>query len=165
LLTRAYLEDCGCWANGLLPGGGLDSSASWSVYAELDQFAWTLALHERRYAQILPKTFGYWFGYFVDKEFGEVWNGVDLKTHSPIRQMPKQWAWKNAYHSFEHALVGYIVAQQLNNLPVTLYYAFPGDALPAAVEPYYFSGDIKSTDLKIDNQGQPLRKIVFSNVH
>ena len=42
----------------------------------------------------------------------------------PSDMSPKQWEWKNAYHSFEHALVGYIVAQQLNDKPVTLYYAF-----------------------------------------
>jgi hypothetical protein len=42
--------------------------------------------------------------HLVDKEFGEVWNSVDGRTHAPVRQAPKQWEWKNAYHSFEHAL-------------------------------------------------------------
>jgi hypothetical protein len=49
--------------------------------------------------------------------------------------LPKQWQWKNAYHSFEHALVGYIVAQQLQGEPVTLYYAFPADPPTAPADP------------------------------
>jgi hypothetical protein len=47
-----------------------------------------------------------------------------------LRQLPKQWQWKNAYHCFEHALVGYIVAQQLQGEMVTLYYAFPAIRRP-----------------------------------
>jgi hypothetical protein len=73
--------------------------------------------------QYLPRAYDYWFTHFVDKEFGEVWNSVDGRTHAPVRQAPKQWEWKNAYHSFEHALVGYIVGQQLNDQPITLYKA------------------------------------------
>jgi hypothetical protein len=51
-------------------------------------------------------------------------NGVDGTTHAPLLQLPKQWKWKSVYHSFEHALVGYIVAQQLRGELVTLYDRF-----------------------------------------
>jgi mannose/cellobiose epimerase-like protein (N-acyl-D-glucosamine 2-epimerase family) len=58
---------------------------------------------------MIPRAYDYWFTHLVDKEFGEVWNNVDGRTHAPVRQALKQWEWRNAYHSFEHALVGYIV--------------------------------------------------------
>ena len=78
------------------------------------------------------------------------------------RQAPKQWEWKNAYHSFEHALVGYIVGQQLNDQPITLYYAFSSVEVARSALPYFYSGVIK--DIAV-NQGQPLQKVTFGNVH
>jgi hypothetical protein len=163
LLTRAYLEDCGCWAGGVLPGGALDLDKTWWVYDELDQLAGTLALSDPKFAQYLPRAYDYWFTHFVDKEFGEVWNSVDGRTHAPMRQAPKQWEWKNAYHSFEHALVGYIVGQQLNDQPITLYYAFPSDEMAKSAQPYFCSGVIKRVEQV--NQGQSQQKVTFSNVH
>ena len=64
----------------------------------------------------------------------------------PAGDLPKQWPWKNAYHSLEHALVGYITGQQLNNKPATLYYAFNNPNGSGAVQPYFFSGNIESID-------------------
>jgi hypothetical protein len=79
--------------------------------------------------------------------------------------MPKQWEWKNAYHSLEHALVGYIVAQALNNKAVTLYYAFPSDEMAKSAQPYYYSG--KAIDVKVETigEGKRTQKLTFSNVH
>jgi mannose/cellobiose epimerase-like protein (N-acyl-D-glucosamine 2-epimerase family) len=165
LLARAYLDDCGCWADGILPGGALDVNKSAWIFAELDQLAGTLALRDPGFAQYLPRAYDYWFRHFVDPLYGEVWNGVDGRTHTPLRQLPKQWQWKNAYHSFEHALVGYIVAQQLQGELVALYYAFPGDPPAASVQPYYFSGTIAGIELAADDQGRQTQKITFSNVH
>jgi hypothetical protein len=164
LLSRAYLEDCGCWANGLRRGGDVDVNKLWWIYSELDQFAGTLALRDSKFTRYLPRAYDYWFRHFVDTTFGEVWNGVDGRTHAPMRQMAKQWAWKSAYHSFEHALIGYIVAQQLHNRPVTLYYAFPSDVLPHAVQPYFYAGTIRGFEVERDNQGQRVQKVTFSNV-
>jgi hypothetical protein len=141
----------------------LDLNTNWWVYAELDQLAGTMALNDPEYEKYLPKAYHYWFDHFVDKEFGEVWNAVDGKTNAPIRNLPKQWAWKNAYHSFEHALVGYITAQELHNMPVSLYYSFPDEALPPAVQPYYFTGDIQKVDTQ-DEHGQRVEKVSFVNV-
>lgn len=130
VLSRAWIDNCGCWAEGLNPGGSLDANKSWWIYAELDQLAATLALRDPAYARYLPRSYDYWFRYFVDHQFGEVWNGVDAKTNQGIRDLPKQWEWKNAYHDFEHVLVSYIATQQLKGEPVWLYYSFavsPGD--------------------------------------
>jgi len=165
LLSRAYLDDCGCWADGITRGGSLDVHKSWWIYAELDQLAATLALREPKFAQNLPRIYNYWFAHFIDPIYGEVWNGVEGGTNTPERRLPKQWPYKSAYHSFEHALVGYIVAQQLRGDPVTLYYAFPG-ALPAgSVQPYYFSGSIQGVETVKDNPGRQTQKIRFKDVH
>jgi len=70
--------------------------------------------------------------------------------------------WKNACHSFEHALVGYIVGQPLDDQPITLYYAFSSVEVARSALPYFYSGVIK--DIAV-NQGQPLQKVTFGNVH
>jgi mannose/cellobiose epimerase-like protein (N-acyl-D-glucosamine 2-epimerase family) len=165
LLPRAHLEDCGCWADGILPGGALDTNKTAWIFAELDQLAGTLALRDPTFAQYLPRAYDYWFRHFVDPVYGEVWNGVDGKTHAPMRRLPKHWKWKSAYHSFEHALVGYIVAQQLRGEPVTLYYAFSGDPPATSAQPYYFSGTIAGIEPVADDQGRQTQKITFSNIH
>ena len=79
-----------------------------------------------------------------------------------MREAPKQWEWKNAYHSFEHALIGYIVGQRLNDQPITLYYAFSSAEVARSALPYFYSGVIKGIAV---NQGQPLQKVTFSKVH
>jgi hypothetical protein len=165
LLSRAYLDDCGCWADGITRGGSLDVHKSWWIYAELDQLAATLALREPKFAQNLPRIYNYWFAHFIDPNYGEIWNGVEGGTNTPERRLPKQWPYKSAYHSFEHALVGYIVAQQLHGDPVTLYYAFPGDLPAGSVQPYYFSGSIQGVETAKDNQGRQTQKITFKDVH
>jgi mannose/cellobiose epimerase-like protein (N-acyl-D-glucosamine 2-epimerase family) len=165
LLARAYITDCGCWAGGVQPGGILDLDKHWWMYAELDQLAGTLALNDSKYLQYLRRVYDYWFGHFVDTEFGEVWNSVDGRTHLPVRKLPKQWEWKNAYHSFEHALVGYIVAQALNDKPVTLYYALPNDDTAKSAQPYYYSGNAIGVEVETNGQGQRTQKLTFSNVH
>jgi mannose/cellobiose epimerase-like protein (N-acyl-D-glucosamine 2-epimerase family) len=164
LFSLAYLDDCGCWADGMQQGGTLDVNKSWWIYAELDQLAGTLALRDPIFGQYLPRAYDYWFRHFVDPAYGEVWNTVDGKMHVPVRKLPKQWKWKNAYHSFEHALVGYIVAQQLHGNLVTLYYAFSGDQPSNSVQPYYFSGSIRHIELTTNHQGRRLQRVEFSNV-
>jgi hypothetical protein len=164
LLARAYIPDCGCWAGGILPGGALDLDKPWWTYAELDQLAGTLALNDTKFIQYLPRAYDYWFTHFVDTKFGEVWTSVDGRTHLPVRKMPKQWKWKNAYHSFEHALVGYIVAQALNDKPTTLYYAFPSNDMAKSAQPYYYSGKAIGVESEANGQGQRTQKVTFSNV-
>jgi hypothetical protein len=144
------------------PIGALDLDKTWWIYAELDQLAGTLALSDPNFAQYLPRAYDYWFTHLVDKEFEEVWNNVDGRTHAPVRQAPKLWEWKNADHSFEHALVGYVVGQQLNDQPITLYYAFSSVEVASSAQPYFYSGVIKGIAV---NQDQPLQKVTFGNVH
>lgn len=164
LFPRAYIKENGSWAQGLLKGGVLDIDKSWWIYAELDQYAGTLALRDPSFAQYLPSTYDYWFRYFVDPVYGEVWNGLDGKTNAPQRQLPKQWQWKNAYHSFEHALVSYIVTSQLEGSPVTLYYAFQTDPPVDAIRPYYFYGTVQGLQASNDSRGRKITKVTFTDV-
>lgn len=167
LLDRAYMPESdgsGSWAQGVLQGGALDTSKTWWVYAELDQLSGTLALSDVAAGQYLPQTTAYWFNYFVDHQFGEVWNGVNYPANTPQRSYPKVWQWKNAYHDFEHTLVGYITSQWLLGQPVTLYYAFTQPVDQSTMHPYYFSSTIDSLKVTQDNQGNSYQAVTFHPV-
>jgi hypothetical protein len=55
------------------------------------------------------------------------------------------------------------VGQTLNNQPITLYCAFPSEKMARSAVPYFYSGVIN--DIEQVDQGQPLQKVTFSNVH
>ena len=153
ILKEAYIEETGSWARRLNLDGTLDKDKEWWILAELDQVAATLALVDPAYGAYLPKTYDYWFTQMVDKEHGGVWHMVSAKTNQPYpckaqppsassNCFPKQHSWKNALHSFEHALVGYITMQQLQERPVSLYYAFSKVPDKSLIEPYFYSGKV-----------------------
>jgi hypothetical protein len=60
--------------------------------------------------------------------------------------------------------VGYIVAQVLNNKPVTLYYAFPNDDMAKSAQPYYYSGTAIDIDVEKIDDRKRTQKLTFSNV-
>lgn len=138
LFERAYLPETGSWAQEVLPRAVINPDKNWWIYAELDQLAATLALKDRSFARYLPQTYEYWLKYFVDPVYGEVWNGVSAKNNAPIKDFPKQWQWKNAYHSLEHALISYITTTEFESKPLTLYYAFPQATDLNTVHPYFY---------------------------
>jgi mannose/cellobiose epimerase-like protein (N-acyl-D-glucosamine 2-epimerase family) len=143
VLERAYRD--GSWASGVRAGGTVDLDKSWWIYAELDQFAATLSIQDPALAtKYLDRTYAYWLRYFVDPVHGEVWTTVSGTTNRPIGDLPKQWPWKNGYHSLEHALVAYITAAARAGEPVTLYFA----TREAGVDfrPYFFEASAVSTE-------------------
>jgi len=164
VLEIAYLAENGSWANGYQAGGALVKDKDWWVYNELDQFAMEMALADPSLARYLPQTTDYYFRYFVDHEHGEVWTVVDNATNQPkAGSLPKAWPWKNAYHSLEHALIGYITAQQMNGQPVTLYYAFQQKPDESAIQPYFLRGDL--TSLAAEQKGQvAIYRAEFRNI-
>lgn len=164
LLERAYQPGCGCWAGGVKAGGALDLNKSWWVYAELDQFAASVALSDPAFAEHLPQTYNYWLERFVDKTYGEVWATIDGETHQPRPGTPKQYMWKNGYHSLEHALVAYITSQQLTGEPVTLYYNFRPGGEMESVRPYYFRGRVEEVVRSTDWRDGEIQKVVFRDV-
>ena len=162
LFDRAYLPEDGSWAQGVLAGGQTDKNKNWWISAELDQFSGSLALGDLSAGRYLPQTADYWFKYFVDPLYGEVWNGVNYGTNTPQRDYPKAWAWKSAYHSFEHALVGYITAQYLHGQPVKLHYAFQKPVDQAFIHPYYFPGTYQSMEVTRDGAGNSYQTVSFA---
>jgi uncharacterized protein (TIGR03437 family) len=145
----------------VLPGGGQDKNKNWWVYCELDQLAGTLALDDPQAGRFLPQTTAYWFRYFVDHQYGDVWNGTTFGTNAPQKDMPKAWQWKNAYHDFEHALVGYITSQQLLGQSFQLHYAFPVNMDLGTVHPYFFQGEISLVMGDADTSGYQSETVTF----
>jgi mannose/cellobiose epimerase-like protein (N-acyl-D-glucosamine 2-epimerase family) len=165
VLERAYLADSGSWATTVLKGGMPDTIKSWWIYCELDQFAGTMALQDPKHAKYLPKTQAWWLENFVDHKYGEVWSNVDGRTGKPpANDTPKQWPWKNGYHSLEHALVNYIVAQQLYSEPVKLYFGFQEKPNDAAIRPYFFTGRIEDIQSWPDDRGGLVWGVTFRDV-
>lgn len=148
ILEAAYIESTGSWARRVDARGLLDKDKEWWGLAELDQVAGTLALVDPYYARFLPSTYSYWFTHMVDHEHGGVWHWVKASDNKPLLSFPKQHSWKNAFHTFEHALVGYIVCQQIHGKPVTLHYAFNADPQPDTVHPYFYFGKKKAPPVK-----------------
>jgi len=149
ILEVAFIPEDGTWARRYDENGNLDADKEWWVLAELDQAAAMLALIDPAYARYLPTTYAYWFDTMVDHDHGEIWHWVNADTGKPNIRFPKQHSWKNAFHSFEHALIGYLTGQQLHGKPVVLHYAFK-DAMPpeAEIQPYLFQGKMVSVEAK-----------------
>jgi mannose/cellobiose epimerase-like protein (N-acyl-D-glucosamine 2-epimerase family) len=162
VLERAYLRDSGSWAEGVLAGAVMDPNKSWWIYAELDQYTASLAMSQPELAAYLPDTYRYWLSTFVDKQYGEVWNGIDAATNLPQKNEPKAWPWKSAYHTFEHSLVAYISTAQLKGKPVLLFYAFP--TLPEVIRPYFYSGTMVEA-IPAGDPGTNTWAITFKDVH
>ena len=150
IIERAYLPSTGSWARGFKPkaNGGdewvLDHEKEWWSLAELDQTTATLALVDPVFVRILPQTYDYWFKHMVDHEHGGIWHMVFAQDNQPDLSIPKQHSWKNAFHSFEHALIGYLTTRQLHGEPIELYYAFSHRPAEGSVHPYLYFGDVES---------------------
>lgn len=164
VLERAYLPESGSWGSGIERGGSIDIDKNWWVYAELNQFTASVALENPSLISYLPQTVSYWFNYFVDREYGEVWSGVNGSTNQPLNEMPKQWPWKNGYHSSEHALVGYITSSQLHGEPVSLYYAFKQMPSVDTIHPYFYRGTIDEIETINNQETTTIYRINFSDI-
>ena len=150
IIKRAYLPETGSWARGfkpVAPGSDrwtIDPDKEWWSLAELDQTTATLALVDPGFIAILPHTYDYWFKYMVDHQHGEIWHMVLAADNKPDLTVPKQHSWKNAFHSFEHALIGYLTTQQLHGQPIVLHYAFAQKPAPGTVQPYLYFAEVQS---------------------
>ncbi len=147
LIDKAYIEETGSWGIGYekTPDGKswrVNKDKEWWSFAELNQTTATLSLVNPSFAAKLVKTYQYWFKYLVDQKHKGMWHIVKAADNKPDMDFPKQHSWKNAFHSFEHALVSYITSQQLHGLPVKLYYAFEKKPSEALIHPYLYSGKI-----------------------
>ncbi|MDX2149495.1 MAG: AGE family epimerase/isomerase [Bryobacteraceae bacterium] len=160
VLATAFLEDSGSWATAVTPTG-IDKNKSWWVYAELDQFAGTIAISDRTLTRYLARTYDYWLSYFVDPKYGEVWTTVNAANNQNLADMPKAWPWKNAYHSMEHALVAYLTTSELQDRPVTLYFAFKVPPEDSTIRPYFFNGWITGWEDLTAERGTYCHRVQF----
>lgn len=150
ILARAYITETGSWSNRWLFNNGRDNDKDWWIYCELNQTTATLALSNPAYAELLPKTYDYWFKNFVDHQNHEVWGRVSA-DNEPKTQSMKIHHWKNGYHQLEHALVGYLTTQALADEPASLYFALPANS-EAKLTPYYFEGTVLEKSDTISGQ-------------
>lgn len=145
LLTRAYDEANGRWGKRPTSATAAEYGSDWWGYAELDQIAATLDLLEIEYLDVREKTQAAWLSDYVDTRFpGEVIPSVK-RDGSPawgwvVGDDAKCNQWKNGFHSTEHALVMAIIGDALADEPVTLHFAFAGDAKNTLARPYLFHG-------------------------
>jgi mannose/cellobiose epimerase-like protein (N-acyl-D-glucosamine 2-epimerase family) len=144
ILERAYIPQTGSWGRRIDDRGKLDPDKEWWILCELDQVAATLGMLDPGYARYLPQTYEYWFLHMVDKDHHGIWHWVNAADNQPNRRIPKEHSWKNALHTFEHALVGYITGQQIHDQPVTLYFAFKDIPPEEEIHPYFFEGQVAS---------------------
>jgi mannose/cellobiose epimerase-like protein (N-acyl-D-glucosamine 2-epimerase family) len=141
---EAYSTDYDTWIEKKLENGVLGTDRIWWLHDELDQAAATLSMKDRSYVRYLIPAYRYWFFDFVDAQGKEVWHGLTGAPGEPGRPMfLKAHIWKNAFHVFEHALVGYIGSQVVQGEPVRLYYAFANEPAVSTIQPYFFAGTVR----------------------
>ena len=166
VLEWAYIERTGSWARAFAADGKLDENKEWWIYCELDQVAGALALVDPAYARYLVRTSDYWFKYMVDHKHHEIWHMVSAETNQPVAGYPKQHSWKSCLHSFEHALVSYIFAQQLHGDPVTLHFAWSDTPAHEKIYPYFYQGRVTSiSESQESASGSKYQAVVFQDVH
>ena len=80
------------------------------------------------------------------QQAGYRWHGLTGEPRKPGKPLLlKAHLWKNAFHDFEHSLVGYITAQAVRGQPIKLYYAFENQPPAEKIQPYFFAGKIDRT--------------------
>jgi hypothetical protein len=141
-INNAFLpNEQGAWA--LSPFES--ETRSWWLHAELDQATALFSLTDTLLNNKIAKPSNtFWFNNFVDKKFQEVYSDLD-KYNKPLNS-PKIYHWKNAYHTAEHALFGYIVSSNFNNEVIELYYGYNKKSLKKenTAKPFYFGGEIEN---------------------
>lgn len=171
IIRAAYVEETGCWARRMMPGGTLDYDKEWWILAELNQACEILSIHDPSYYQYLNKTQRYWLDKMVDHEYGEIWHMVDGATDKPKIQYPKVHNWKTSLHSFEHALFGYMTASRIKDTEFELYYALPEweRVSHRTVAPYMFFGNV--VDIRKEGRaeflpdGNKIYRVIYNGLH
>ncbi|NEQ55516.1 MAG: N-acyl-D-glucosamine 2-epimerase, partial [Leptolyngbya sp. SIO3F4] len=151
LLAEAYHAEVGSWTTSpYLDNDGnviRDLDKKWWVYAELDQTAGALSLENPSYVdKYLRFTNNWWLDNMVDETHHGVWNLLSWPELENI--LPKQYPWKNGFHTYEHALVGYITSEVHLTGKVKLYFARQQGEESEVVRPYYHAGEIESLNVE-----------------
>jgi mannose/cellobiose epimerase-like protein (N-acyl-D-glucosamine 2-epimerase family) len=146
-LDRAWLADGGSWGERWEADGRVRPTRSWWIHAELDQAAATLAVAEGDDPSRFLQAARWWLAHFVDRDRGEVWGSLGPEGTPPPGGL-KQHQWKNGFHSFEHAVVGYLASQALAGEPATLHFAVPRGGIGVRLRPYTFDGRVVASETR-----------------
>lgn len=176
ILKNAYIKETGSWGRRFVNDPQtnkrvMDKDKEWWGLAELNQACAILSINDPSYLSYLNNTYNYWFAYMVDKEHGEIWHFVSAKDNKPYIKYPKIHSWKNAYHSAEHALFGYITSSEVKNKDFDLYYAFHSkeEVTYDRVAPYLFKGNIVSAaecgPLECMEDGNKKIRVTYNMLH
>lgn len=150
-LTRALDAPRGRWKK--QPGSDTtdDYGSDWWAFAEADQLAATLALHDPKWVSAVADTSTHWRNEYVDRQnaIGEIIPSITAGG-SPVYGWPstdtaKCNEWKSAFHSHEHALVMFLFGHYLAGTPAPLYFAFPAAEIESrakASRPYTWQGKV-----------------------
>jgi mannose/cellobiose epimerase-like protein (N-acyl-D-glucosamine 2-epimerase family) len=165
LVDMAYLEESGSWSRRLMRDGTRDKDKEWWMCCELDQVAGALALNDPAYLRYVVRTYDYWFKYMVDHDNHEVWPMLDGETDRP-KKGDKIGPWKNALHTFEHALIGYLFAQQLHGEPAALHFAWQQTPQKRRIAPYFYQATVQEiSETTTPETGEKRQKVLFTTVH
>ena len=166
LVDMAYVEKpgSGSWSRCLKADGKRDEDKEWWMHCELDQVAGALALNDPAYLRYVVRTYDYWFKFMVDHENHEVFPMLDGATNQP-KGGEKIGPWKNALHTFEHALIGYLFAQQLHGEPAALHFAWQQTPQKRRIAPYFYQATVQKISETATETGAKRQKVLFTTVH
>ncbi|HSB21201.1 MAG TPA: AGE family epimerase/isomerase [Anaeromyxobacteraceae bacterium] len=165
-LTLAHDSAYGRWAKLPLSPTAVGYGSDWWAYAEADQLAATLALHDPGWVPVLADTAAHFRADYVDRTrpAREVVPSVSRDGSWvypwPDTDTAKCNEWKSGFHAAEHALVLYLFGHWLAGTPAPLYFALPaGDVASLAARrlPYTFPGRAAAVEDLGPLTGDPTR--------
>lgn len=165
IVDLAYLEESGSWSRRLKPDGTRDEDKEWWIHCELDQVAGALALDDPAYLRYILRTYDFWFKFMVDHQDHEIWPMLSGATNRPVEGLPKQHSWKNGLHSFEHALIGYLFAQQLHGEPAALHFAWQDTPRKRQIAPYFYQATVQEISETQTETGEKRQRVLFTTIH
>ncbi len=154
-LTRALDDVRGRWKNRPSSSTTDDYGSDWWAFAEADQLAATLALHDPKWIPVLVDTSTHWRNEFVDTKnaarevIPTITGGGSPAYPWPASDTAKCNEWKSSFHSHEHALILFLLGHYLDGTPAPLYFAFPAGEIEArakASTPYTWLGTVSGWD-------------------
>jgi len=163
LIDIAYDKDSKCWNRRFDAQGNIDKSKEWWALAELDQTTATLSLIDPSYARYIGTTYKDWFKNMVDHKNHGIWHMVS-ENNIPDSTYPKQHIWKNAFHTFEHTLIGYVTSERLKGNDFVLHYAFKNEKDTAYIHPYFYSGKVQDIAPQT-NESNTVYSVTFSDLY
>ncbi|MEM9044629.1 MAG: hypothetical protein AAGC81_08020 [Pseudomonadota bacterium] len=161
-LTRSFSAGRGAWANSIDEAGHVDPKRSSWTFAEQSQFAASLAIADPDMRPMLTTSQSFWLSNFVDHQHGEVFNTVSFDGSVLEDDVPKHWAWKAGFHSFEQALTAYIAGGGILDQPIDLYFAFSDH--PGYLQPYFFTADKVAVAPARQTEEGSVSKVTFSGI-